>query len=148
MAQRICIGRHPFGANGIFASPPGIDVLNTDPASYLLALSTSWGQTANVLQSGLCALNQTVPIGGSPTFYPMVLFQELIGSGYWPHKITRNSINNPTNQLTMDYVEQLSQWKIVHNQTSFYITAAAVNIGEAQTSATFRYVVFNLPAYP
>jgi len=146
MPTRISMGQHPLGHNGIVVSVPGVDVLQVNPADKTqLAMSTAWGQMANVIASGVCYQDTTVWLPSSASgFYPYILFHQLVGSGYDPHAISRN-VND---QWNVSEIEGLSKWRLVHGGTYFYVTVNARNVPDPTTGAVFRYVAFNLPTYP
>jgi len=140
--SRVLWGTHPTGYTGLFASIPGISVEAVDPTQFdYLAMSSQWGQIANVIQAGVCFQDTVVPISSEAAgYYPYIMFNQIFGSGYSPHVVARNSVGSTE-------FEHLSRWQL--NQGAgggfFSITRRAVNVPDSTTGAMFSYVVFNLP---
>jgi len=66
--RRILIGRRADGANGIFVAKPGFDAYTALDANLLLNISS---KVSSLLQAGLVASSQVVPLGLSRP--PLVL---------------------------------------------------------------------------
>lgn len=146
MAGRVIIGKHPnYPYTGVFVSTPGSEVAARDPTSRTgLALSSQWPAIANVIASGTCGIDTVVPYPGVVSgFRPYVYFQRLIGTGYHPHEIYGYMVFSAPDFVN-EY-EKCSRWRVVQTSTSFRIVKNARIYADTISSATFRYVLFNLP---
>lgn len=146
MTDRVVIGRHlNYAYTGVFVSTPGTDVKGRNPTEKTgLALSSQWTGIANVIASGTCGLDVVVPYPSvAAGMRPYVHFQRLIGSGYHPHEIFGYNVWGAPD-LIVEF-EKCSRWRVVQNSTGFRIIKNQRIYEDPITSATFRYILFNLP---
>lgn len=145
MADRVIIGKHPnYAYTGIFVSTPGTDVKGRDPTDRTgLALSSQWPMIANVIASGTCGLDEVVPYPSVVSgFRPYVHFQRRVGTGYHMHEMWGYNVME-LERITA--YEKCSRWRVIQTNASFRIVKMARIYPDDITSASFRYVLFNLP---
>ncbi|MEZ0169939.1 hypothetical protein [Microvirga sp. TS319] len=145
MPDRGILGKHPnYPYTGIFVSTPGVDVSARNPTDRTgLALSSQWPVIANVIASGTCGLDEVVPYPSVVSgFRPYVHFQRRVGTGYHMHEMWGY------NALELERIvayEKCSRWRVVQTSSGFRIVKNARVYTDTIASASFRYVLFNLP---